>query len=179
MKRFSAVVGAALLMIPDMASGQSAQPPGTDSFSVYRYMNTSAFAAGAKRFYSDAVQADAARQKIIRQAEQDCGGRYEGTSVSAVELSHGLELRKPSNGGPIAYGAEARTSWLIVETISCSASGSHYRSVLHAAAIDGVETQTLTYSGNGASGPPTVTDLKRTYETRAEALKELWRAPYD
>jgi hypothetical protein len=64
---------------------------------VYNYTNTKAFADGAKSIYLKTIASDDKRKAMISQAEEDCGGRYEGTSLNLIELSH-IVVAAPARG---------------------------------------------------------------------------------
>jgi hypothetical protein len=158
---------------------------GTSRGSVYDYINTKGFADGAKSFYLNTIASDGKRKAMISQAEEDCGGRYEGTSVNLIELSHVIVADKQSaTSNPknytIPYTTEARVRWLVVETISCSVHGGHNQSVLHAALITGNETQIVTYQivNDKENGAPLVSDARRTYKIEADVLSDEYRIPY-
>ena len=45
---------------------------------LYGYIRTQAFADGAKEFYLKTIASNDNRAKLISQAQEKCGGRYEG-----------------------------------------------------------------------------------------------------
>lgn len=68
--------------------------PAAHAGSVFDHVNTSKFADGAKAFYAQAVKNHAQRKKIIAAAGEECGGRYEGTEVTAHQLAHEIEIER-------------------------------------------------------------------------------------
>jgi hypothetical protein len=152
---------------------------------LYGYINTQAFADGAKEFYLKTIASDDGRAKLISQAKEECGGRYEGTSLGLIELSHIIETDKRAAVGStknytVPYFATASVHWLVVETISCSMHGGHNHSVLHAALLSGAETQLVTYKfvNDQDLGGPAVSDLQRVYKIEADELSDQYRIPY-
>jgi hypothetical protein len=173
----------AAVMLP--TSADAIKIPGTDPGSVYDYIATPAFGQGAQKFYLDSIASNASRQKLISQAKDDCGGRYEGTAVNLVELSHQIKTDKhppdhPGTTYAMGYGTEAITHWLVVETFSCSFAGGHAQSVLHAAFLTGTESELVTYNyvHDKLSGQPAVTGVKRVYKIDADALSDRYGVPY-
>ena len=178
---FSGALAAVLLP----TSADAIKIPGADPGSVYDYIATPAFGQGAQKFYLDTIASNAGRQKLISQAKDDCGGRYEGTAVNLVELSHQIKTDKhppdhPGTTYAMGYGTEATTHWLVVETFSCSFAGGHAQSVLHAAFLTGTETELVTYKyvNDKQSGQPAVTGVKRVYKIDADALSDRYGVPY-
>jgi hypothetical protein len=158
---------------------------GASRGSVYNYTNTKAFADGAKSIYLKTIASDDKRKAMISQAEEDCGGRYEGTSLNLIELSHVVVADKQSatndpKNYTIPYATEAKVHWLVVETISCSVHGEHNQSVLHAALMTGTETRIVTYHivNDKESGAPLVSDIRRNYKIEADELSDQYRIPY-
>ena len=120
----------------------------------------------------------------MSQAKDDCGGRYEGTAVNLVDLSHQIKTDKhppdhPGTTYAMGYGTEATTHWLVVETMSCSFAGGHAQSVLHAAFLTGTETELVTYNfvNDKQTGQPAVTGVKRVYKIDADALTDRYGVP--
>jgi hypothetical protein len=153
--------------------------------SLYSYIDTPAFADGAKKFYLETIGSNDKRKNMIAEAKTECGGRYEGTSAVLVELSHTIESDKnPTVNNPkdytVSFFTKASVQWLVVETISCSMHGGHNQSVLHAALLTGTETQTVTYHyvNDKETGSPVVRDLHRAYTIDADELTDRYRAPY-
>jgi len=176
-----AACAAATLVAPHYDAWSASRPgPGP----LYDYIATQAFADGAENFYFEKIASNDSRAKMIAQAKEECGGRYESTSVNLIELSHFIETDKRPSGGTVnytvAYPTEAKVRWLVVETISCSMHGGHAQSVLHAALVSGLETQTVTYRfvNNQQAGNPVVSDVKRTYKIEADELSDQYRIPY-
>jgi hypothetical protein len=164
---------------------EAASTAGADRGSLYNYLNTQEFAEGAKKFYLETIASNDKRKNMIAEAQEDCGGRYEGTSVTLTELSHAIETDKSPIVGndkdyTLPYSAKATAHWLVVENISCSMHGGHNQSVLHAVLLTGTETQTVTYHYvNGKeSGSPVVSGLHRAYTIDADELSEQYRLPY-
>ena len=176
-------LSAILVLVPlrcDAASVAAA-----DRGSLYNYIDTPAFADGAKKFYLGTIKSNQKRKDMIAEAETECGGRYEGTSVTLVELSHLVETDKnPTKNSDrdytVAYFATANVHWLVVETISCSMLGGHNQSLLHAALLTGTEIQTVTYHyvNDKEVGSPLVSELRRAYTIDADAMTDQYRAPY-
>lgn len=162
--------------------GWSASRPGPGP--LYDYIATKAFADGAEKFYLEKVAANEKRAKMIAQAKDECGGRYESTAVNLMEPSHLIDTDKEPSGGPVdytvAFPTKAQARWLVVETIACSMHGGHAQSVLHAALMSGVETQTVTYHfvKDRQVGKPIVTNLKRAYKIDSYELSDQYRVPY-
>ena len=180
-----ALLSAALAVVVLPTSAGAIKIPGAAPGSVYDYIATPAFAQGAQKFYLDSIASNAGRQKLIGQAKDDCGGRYEGTAVNLVELSHQIKTDKhppdhPGTTYAMGYGTEAITHWLVVETMSCSFAGGHAQSVLHAAFLTGTETELVTYNfvNDKQTGQPTVTGVKRVYKIDADALTDRYGVPY-
>jgi hypothetical protein len=152
--------------------------------SVYTYIATKAFAEGAEKFYLEKIASNEKRAKMIAQAKEDCGGRYESTSVNLIELSHNIDTDKTPSGGTVnytvAFATDATVRWLVVETIACSMHGGHAQSLLHAALLSGTETETVTYRfvNNRETGSPVVSDVKRAYKMEASELTDQYRVPY-
>ena len=152
---------------------------------VYDYIATPAFGEGAKKFYVDAIASDANRQKLIAQAKDECGGRYEGTAVNLVQLSQVIDVEKnppehPGRSYTLYYLTEANAHWLLVETISCSILDGHAQSLLHAVFLSGTETERVTYHfvGDNQVGKPAVSDVKRVYKIDADTLTDQYNTPY-
>ena len=151
---------------------------------LYDYIATQALTDGAENFYLEKIASNASRAKMIAQAKEECGGRYESTSVNLIELSHLIDTDKQPSGGPVnytvVYPTKAKVRWLVVETIACSMVGGHAQSVLHAALVSGVETQTVTYRfvNDQQVGNPVVSDVKRSYKIEAEMLSDQYHIPY-
>jgi hypothetical protein len=170
----------ASVLLPSDA--RSASRP--DRGELYEHIATQAFADGAKMFYLDKIASDGKRAILIAQAKEECGGRYEGTSVSLIELSHSINTDKHPSGGTVnytvAYFTETRVRWLAVETIACSWHGGEAQSVLHAALLSGTETQTVTYRfvNNEQAGDPVMSDVQRAYKIEAGQLSDQYRLPY-
>ncbi len=172
-----------LALVPLQCGAASA--PAANRGSVYNYINTQAFAEGARKFYLEAVGSNDKRKTMIAKAEEECGGRYEGTAVSLVELSHLIETDKnPTRNGDkdytVAFLAKASVHWLVVETISCSMHGGYNKSVLHAALLTGTETQVVTYHlvDDKEVGSPAASDLHRAYTIDADELTDQYGLPY-
>lgn len=154
---------------------------------VYDYINTPAFRARAEDFYKKQVESDVVRSKIIAQAKDDCGGRYEGTQISFVELSHAIEVGKDvihtnnPNNYQLVFDSSAKTAWLAVETITCSLHGGHSRSVLKSIIVKGIETMKLTYTyvNDKQVGKAKISDIKREFSMYEPQLEKFQSAPYD
>lgn len=154
--------------------------------SVYDYMNSANNLKGAKASYQAAAAGNAFRLKIIAAAQEECGGRYEGTETVITELAHELFsdktiLRTPNpKNYSVRFDGEAKANWLVVETIKCSMHGGHYRSVLSARIVSGTETMQMTwkYVNDVQIGKAVVTNIKRTYAQGAFQMEEAYRTPY-
>ena len=172
----------ATLIAPPHCDVWSASRPGPGP--LYDYIATQAFADGAQNFYLKKIVTNDSRAKLIAPAKKECGGRYESTSVDLIELNHVIETEKRPSGGTVnftvAYDTDAKVRWLAVETIACSMHAGHAQSVLHAALVSGVETQTVTYRfvNEKQAGKPVVSDLKRTYNIEADEFSDQYRVPY-
>ncbi len=165
--------------------GDAAPAPKENRGSLYGYINTPAFADGAKEFYLKKIASDEKRANLISQAKEDCAGRYEGTSVGLIELTHVIDTDKhPASAGAknytVGYETKADVRWLLVETISCSVHGGYMQSVLRAVVLSGTETQLVTYKfvNDKPVGSPQVSDLVRAYKIGAELLTDMYRIPY-
>jgi hypothetical protein len=177
----SAFAGA--LLLPVIADAVTV--PGASRGSVFEYIATAPFADGAKAFYLKAIASDANRQKMVEQAKDDCGGRYEGTAVSLVELSHVVDVDKhppehPGRTYAVEFATEATMHWLVAETISCSVHGGHNQSLLRAVLLTGTETERVTYHyvNDRETGKPEVNDVKRVYKIDGDALTDQYNVPY-
>lgn len=161
-------------------------PMSSRADSVYDYMNNANNLKGAKASYQAAAAGDAYRLKIIAAAEEECGGRYEGTETAITELAHELFsdktiLRTPNpKNYSVRYDGETKATWLVVETIKCSMHGGHYRSVLSARIVAGTETMQMTwkYVNDAQVGKAAVTNIKRAYTQGAFQLEAEYRTPY-
>lgn len=179
-------IGCALLALPSVllfeGHALSASRPGPGP--LYDYIATKAFADGAENFYLEKLASNEKRAKMIAQAKEECGGRYESTAVNLLELGHLIDTDKQPSGGPadytVAFPTKAKVRWLVVETIACSMHGGHAQSVLHSALMSGVETQIVTYHfvNDKQVGSPVVSNLTRTYKIDADELSDQYRAPY-
>ncbi len=174
---------AGALLLPAIADAVTV--PGATRGSVFEYIATAPFADDAKAFYLKTIAADANRQKMIEQAKDDCGGRYEGTAVSLVELSHVVSVDKnppehPGRSYAIEFTTEATVHWLVVETISCSVHGGHNQSLLRAVVLTGTETERVTYHyvNDKETGKPEVSDVKHAYKIDGNALTDQYNVPY-
>lgn len=173
----------AILLVP--AHSDAIQLPSANPGSVFDYIDTPAFADGAKEFYRKSVASNQKRTSMIASAKEECGGRYEGTSLRVIELSHSIEADKRQAIGNakdyvVPYDAKADVRWLALETISCSVHGGHDQAVLHASLLGGTETQIITYHfvNDRESGSPAVTDVRRVYKIEADLLAGQYRVPY-
>jgi hypothetical protein len=180
-----AIVLLPALLLPAPRLARAEFPKGYQRGSLYDYIATPAFAEAARAYYLNAIAADPKRQKLIDQAKEECGGRYEDTAVHLVELSHTIETDKEPLGPPgktyaVEYLTAATTQWLVVESIFCSLHGGHAQSVLHAVFLTGTETAKVTYHfvNDKDVGKPQVSDVKRQYKIDADALAEQYRTPY-
>jgi len=162
----------------------SASPAQADT--VYDYMNNANNLKAAKAAYATASASDAYRLKIIAAAQDECGGRYEGTESVITELAHELFADKtvlhtpnPKNYS-LRFNGEAKAKWLVVETIKCSVHGGHNRSVLSSRIISGTETMQMTwkYVNDNQVGKAVVTNIKRVFSIGAPALEAEYSTPY-
>jgi hypothetical protein len=152
---------------------------------LYHYIATKAFADGAREFYLKSIALNDERAKVIAQVKEECGGRYEGTSVQLVELTHifDTDRRDPIGNAKnykVPYITKASVHWLVVETISCSTHRGHNQSVLRATLLTGDETQVVTYPFKNKKqvGSPVVSDLRRSYKFDTNELSDHYRSPY-
>jgi hypothetical protein len=182
---FGCLFGPAIAVVLLPASADAIKLPNASRDSVYEYIDTPAFADSAREFYLKTIAPDVNRQKLIAQAKDDCGGRYEGTSVSLVELSHSIETDKnppehPGRSYTLYFLTKATVRWLAVETISCSILDGHAQSLLHAAFVTGTETERVTYHyvNDKETGKPSVSDVKRVYKLDAGLLTDQYGLPY-
>jgi hypothetical protein len=182
---FICPLSAAIMAFVPLHCDAASVATATNRGSLYNYIDTSEFADGAKKFYLQTIASNEKRKTLIAGAKEECGGRYEGTSVALIELSHAIETEKSPTAGndkdyTVPYFAKASVHWLVVENISCSMHGGHNQSVLHAALLTGAETQRVTYHFvNGKEiGSPVVSDLRRAYTIDADELSDQYRIPY-
>lgn len=154
--------------------------------SVFDYINTPEFALGASAFYLTKAPAIVQRTNIIAAAQDECGGRYEGTETKIVELSHDVEIDKnvvhtpnPANY-KLVYTATSDDRWLMIETIKCSIHEGHMRSVLHASIITGTEKRDVTYTfvNDNQVGNGKVSNTTRTYTLGADQMTAEYKTPY-
>lgn len=154
--------------------------------SIYDYMNNANNLKAAKAAYVNASTTDAYRLKIIAAAQEECGGRYEGTETVITELAHELfadktVIRTPNpKNYSLRYDGEAKAKWLVVETIKCSMHGGHNRSVLSSRIVSGVETMQMTwkYVNDNQVGKAAVTNIKRAFALGASELESEYSTPY-
>lgn len=172
-----------------------AYPLRGDMGRLYEFVATPSFAKEAKDFYLKSAALDARRTVLIAKAKDDCGARYEGTSVTLIELAHMFDSTRREVIGhghsyAIPYETVARMRWLVVETLSCSSHEGHDQSVLNAVVLSGSETALVTYryvhgwkqkgffTGGREIRPPAPRDVKRSYKIDGPALADQFRAPY-
>ena len=115
------ICSSAFLVLAPLHCG-AASTAGADRGSLYNYLNTQEFAEGAKKFYLETIASNDKRKNMIAEAQEDCGGRYEGTSVTLTELSHAIETDKspivgndkdytlPYSAKPPRIGLSSKTS---------------------------------------------------------------------
>lgn len=155
--------------------------------SVYDHINSSDFKNGVKASYLASVASNVQRTKLIATAEEECGGRYEGTEIEVTELKHEIDasdkqvIHTPDpNNYSVKYKASAKNVWQVSETIKCSIHGGHYRSVLHAKVMSGIETAEIlyTYVNDTQAGDESVTYLSRKYTPHSSVLQYSYQTPY-
>lgn len=155
--------------------------------SVYDHINSAEFKEGVKASYLASVATNAQRKKIIATAEEECGGRYEGTEIEVTELKHEIDasdkqvIHTPDpNTYSVKYKASAKNVWQVSETIKCSIHGGHFKSVLHAKVMSGVETAEIVYSyvNDTQSGAESVNYLSRKYTPHSSVLQYSYQTPY-
>ena len=154
--------------------------------SVYDHINTPAYRAGVVDSYLSKIAGDVQRNKIIATAQDECGGRYEGTEVVITELSHSIEVEKNVIHGSnpddysMLYNASSENEFLVVETIQCSLHEGHAKSVLHSQLMSGKETDDVTYVyvGDAQKGEETVSNIQRSYVLGLPQMKDLYQTPY-
>ena len=154
--------------------------------SVYDHINTLAFKHGAVNSYLSAIAANANRTNIINTAKDECGGRYEGTEVAIVELSHAIETNKTvvHTANPkdytLKYDVSSVNQWLVVETIKCSFHGGHYRSVLHSSLVSGTEKAVVSYVyvNDDQVGTETVSNNSMVFGLGADQQTDQYKTPY-
>ncbi len=155
--------------------------------SVYDHINSADFKLGVKASYLASVASNSQRAKIIATAEEECGGRYEGTEIEVTELKHEIDasdkqvIHTPDpNNYSVKYKATAKNVWQVNETIKCSIHGGHHRSVLHAKIMSGVETAEIvyTYVNDVQESAETVTYLNRKYTPHSSVLQYSYQTPY-
>jgi hypothetical protein len=161
----------------------------TPSFgaSVFDYINSADFKLGVKASFLSSVAGVAQRSNIILKAQEECGGRYEGTEIEVAELKHTIDASdkqvihtaNPQNYS-VVYKATSKNVWQVNETIKCSFHGGHNRSVLHAKIFSGVETAKITYVyvNDVQVGVESVVYLSRTYSPHASVLQYSYQTPY-
>jgi hypothetical protein len=173
------IVALALLALLPISIAQA-------SDSVYSHINTPQFAVGAGTAYAQKIATDVQRAKIIAAAQDECGGRYEGTETKVTELSAGIEIDKNvlhtprPNDYKLAYAATSENRWLVVETVNCSIHEGHYSSVLHASIVTGTEKSTITYTfvNDKQVGGPAISNTTRTYSLGTTELAGEFKTPY-
>lgn len=160
--------------------------PTSNTGLVWDYVNTDAFSQGAKQFYLKEIVSNAQRAKIIATAEEECGGRYEGTSIHLTQFSHTINsdrsgIIRGEKEYTVTYTASTASRWLLVETLSCSFHGGHSQSVLHAVLLGGHESMNVIYrhanDREGAIGSPVINNVKRTYSIDAEQFQDQYKVP--
>ena len=155
--------------------------------SVYDHINSADFKAGVIAKYLATVASNVQRGKIIAKAQEECGGRYEGTEIEVTELKHEIDasdkqvIHTPNpNDYSVVYNAFAKNVWQVSETIKCSIHGGHYRSVLHAKVMSGVEKAQITYNyvNDTQVGTESVIFPSRTYSAHSSVLQYSYQTPY-
>lgn len=155
--------------------------------SVYDHINSADFKAGVKVSYLSSVAANVQRTKLIALAQEECGGRYEGTEIEVVELKHEIDasdkqvIHTPDpQDYSVVYNAFSKNVWQVNETIKCSMHGGHHRSVLHAKIFSGVEKAKITYVyvSDTQVGAETAVYTSRTYSPHASVLQYSYQTPY-
>lgn len=158
---------------------------GAQAGSAFDHVNGPVYVKAMKIYYgahANTVQ----RQKIIDAAKEECGGRYEGTELSATELSHETVLDKEVTNSPtpgnyqLKIKAKTVNKWLVIETIKCSMHGGHNKSVLHARIVSGTEKMDINYVyvGDVQQGDETVTNVLRTFSLGTPTLTTQYATPY-
>ena len=176
-------LGFGLALLTPQAHAQSAP---SSRPAIHKYIYTKAFVDGAKAFYLKEIDRDPQRKKIIATAQEECGGRYESPSIHLTELSHEISSEKGRPVGndknyTLTYSPAIDVNWLLVETISCSASqASHSQSILHAVLLSGNESVDVNfrYVNDKQSGEPTISNVKRTYTIGASQFQDQYKTPY-
>jgi len=155
--------------------------------SVYDHINSNGFKHGVIAKYLTSVAGNAQRAKIIATAQEECGGRYEGTEISVQELKHEIDAsdkqvtHTPTPGKySVKYKATSKNVWQVTETIKCSMHGGHHRSVLHARIFSGTEKAEITYNyvDDAQVGAETVSYTSRTYFPHSAVLEYSYQTPY-
>ena len=140
----------------------------------------------AMKLYYGANANTVQRKKIIAAAQEECGGRYEGTEMNVTELAHETVLDKQVINGPVEgtyklkIKATTTNKWLVIENIKCSVHGGHNKTVLHARMVSGTEKLDVNYSyvGDTQQGEETVTNVQRTFALGAPTLTTQYSTPY-
>lgn len=161
--------------------------PSAFAGSVYDHVNTNEFKEGVKASYLASVAGDAQRTKIIAAAQEECGGRYEGTQIEVTELKHVIDASDKRvihtadpNNYSVVYNVTASLVWQVSETIQCSFHGGHNRSVLHARIMSGTEKASITYKyvNDNQVGDETVSAVSRAYSAHSLVLQYSYQTPY-
>jgi hypothetical protein len=152
---------------------------------IHAYIDSKEFRDGAKTFYLAKVKAVPQRAKMIASAEEECGGRYEGTTVQFIELGHVIEGEKkfPKDRDPdVALGSiSIDVQWLVVETIACSATQAwHGKTLLYATLMSGRESVDVAFplAEGKAGSPATVSNVQRDYTMSAAQFENMYKTPY-
>jgi hypothetical protein len=154
--------------------------------SVFDYINTPEFTKNASVYYLQRVQTNGQRLKLISTAQEECGGRYEGTETKVTELSHEIVLDKnyvrtqDPKSYKLIFDATAESRFLVVETIHCSVHEGHNLSVLHAEIIAGTESRKVIYviKNDIQQGKATLSRPVHSYKEGALQLSSEYKTPY-
>jgi len=152
---------------------------------IHDYINTREFRDGARAFYLAKAAGVTQRAKMIADAKEECGGRFEGTAVNVVELSHVIEAEKkfPKDRNPdVALGSiSIDVQWLVVETIACSATQAwHAQTVVYATLMSGRESVDVAFplADDKAGSPATVSNVKHDYTMGTAQFENQYKTPY-
>ena len=154
--------------------------------SVFTHINTNAFVSMAKSHYLAAVATNPQRSGIISLAQSECGGRYEGTELKIVELSHDINTIKNIIHGAtpddyiLSFDADASVVWVVTETIKCSVHGGHARSLLHSVIMRGTDHAIVSYPYHLDTqvSAETVSGITRSYSIGSRQNASLYKTPY-
>ena len=183
--RASAMAALALYLSPFAIPSARSEDAPRQQPPIYDYINTKEFRDGAKAFYLQKAKAVPQRTKMIADATEECGGRYEGATVNFVELSHVIEAEKkfPKNRDPnVALGSiSIDVQWLVVETIACSATQAwHAKTIVYSTLMSGKESVDVAFplEDEKANSRATVSNVKRVYTMGAAQFENQYKTPY-